>query len=519
VSRHFDGTGDHLDYAGALVVGQPVTFSCWIKRDSVASDRLMTIGVSGTDQNYNGLWISSAGAALAVSATSTATSSASTTVLASTDLDWAHVAAVCAASNDRRSYLRGAGKGTSSNTRSPAGQNAFRVGESLGGGGGFTGYISHMAVWSAALDDSEIAALAAGAIPTAIRPGSLVDYWELPSGGSLTGVNGTVLTATNTTASAESPTILSSSAPAIQAATFRAPVVGGKRRTGGVSQTDTTAPSPAPILATPTGITQTTFDLSWSASFDAQSGLRRYNIERSSTSATDGFAPVTSVSLTFLAYKDTALVANTRYWHRVIAEDFAGNLSTSNVVTATTLQANTGPPGPSQTKIWSRTASHPSSGQQNYENSNVIAALAKRKINSLTAFPGWEKNAARTAAGKTPGIIQAIKAASTINTEVVAYLIYQSIQTVHDTPGNSNYEAYQKLKTAKWFGYGNGITETPIINDRVSGFVKTNYADTCKVVSGKIWRDWFLEWTIAFLRDGATVSNGLTSYTQAVNPY
>lgn len=514
MSRHFDGTGDHLDIASAIAAGQPVSTGCWFKRDSAGSDRLITIGLSGTDTHYNALALSSAGALLAISATTTATSAASSILLASTDFDWHYGLAVFAAPNDRRVYLDGANKGTSINTRAPAGQNALRAGGALTGIGEFTGYMDDLAVWLAALDDSEAAALFAGASPNSIRSGSLAEFWDLPSGGSLTGVNGNVLTATNTTTSSDTPTVISSSAPVIQVATFRAPIVNGKRRTGGVSQADTTAPSPAPILATPTGMTQTTIDLSWSASFDAQSGMRRYNIERSTTSSTDGFAAVTSVSLSFLSYKDTGLVANTRYWHKVIAEDFAGNLSTSNVVTTMTLPANTGPPGPSQTKIWSRTASYCIGGNQDYHQTAVINALAKRKFNIITQYPAWEKNKTP----KAPDMVLAVKAASTIGTKMFPYIIYQSIQKVHDNPGNANWEVSQKLESAKWWAYTNGLAETGKVSDVVSTFWKCNATEAAKLSSGQVFVDWKVDWDIAFLKNGATVSNGTTSYAQVVNP-
>jgi len=512
VSRLFDGSGDWLDYAGALVSGQPLTLACFFKRTSVGNDRLVTIGVNGTDENYNSIWLSSAGAVLAVSATTTATSAASTLVLASTDLDWHSGMAVFAATNDRRAYLDGANKGTSINTRAPAGQNTTRLGASLASAAGFNGYLARVAIWSAALDDAEAVSFHAGLSPSLIRPGSLVEWWELPSGGSLTGSKGTVLTATNTTASADIPAILNSSAPAIQAATFRAPIVGGKRRTGGVSQTDTTAPSPAPILVTPTAISQTTIDLAWSPSFDAQSGLRRYNIERSSVSGVAGFAAITSVAPEFIVYKDSGLVPNTPYWFRVKAEDNAGNISTSNVVTATTSPTSG---GTTSKKIWEYTGSYSLSGFQNYQTTSVTNALAKRMFNIISMYPLWEANKTP----KAPAMVQAVKAASTIGTEMYPYIIYQSIQKVHATDGNANNEAYRKMATNKWWAYTNGLTETGEVDDAVNTFKKMNYTDTCKEVGGQIQRDWYIEWSFGFLRDGATVSNGLTSYTHLPNPY
>lgn len=512
-SRLFDGSGDHLDVASALGLTYPFTFGCFARRNGVATDRLMQVGVAGTDQNYDALAVSSAGAALAISATSTATSTASSTVLLSTDLGWNHYLAVFFSAADRRVYLNGAGKTTSTNSRVPAGRNAFRIGGSLSGASEFSGYIALPAIWTIDLDDAEAVLCAAGALPSAIRPGSLYDYWDFAAG-SLTGlIRATVLTATGTSASTEAPAILSSTAPVIQAVTFRAPVVAGKRRTGGVAQSDTTAPSPAPVLATPVSadITTTTVTLSWSASFDAQSGLAQYTVERSATGPSSGFATAQIVANTLLTVQDTGLVPATTYWYRVKAPDNAGNIATSNVVTLTTAQVPVG--GPSQTKIWSRTASYALSGTQDYSAASVVAALAMRKFNIITIYPLWEKNKIL----KADAMVAAVKAASTIGTKMYPYIIYQSIQKSQATPGSGGYPIYQEIAANHWWAYTNGAAETGEVDDAVSTFKKTNYTEAARLVSGQNMRDRYIDWSIGFLRDGATINNGVTTYTHNVN--
>jgi hypothetical protein len=45
--------------------------------------------------------------------------------------------------------------------------------------GYYSGRVAEAAIWSVALADAEIAALAAGVLPYRVRPGSLLAYWPL----------------------------------------------------------------------------------------------------------------------------------------------------------------------------------------------------------------------------------------------------------------------------------------------------------------------------------------------------
>lgn len=87
--------------------------------------------------------------------------------------------------------------------------------------------------------------------------------------------------------------------------------------------TDTTAPS-VPTLLPVNVISGSRIDLTWTASTDTGgSGLAGYKLERSSTSATTGFAQI--YAGTGLSHSDQTVAAGVRYWYRLRAYDNAAN--------------------------------------------------------------------------------------------------------------------------------------------------------------------------------------------------
>jgi hypothetical protein len=71
----------------------------------------------------------------------------------------------------------------------------------------FSGDVAEVAVWSSVLEQANFDALAAGALPETVLPGSLVDAWSLVSYNDTTqiGVNGTTLAVTGTSLAGSHP--------------------------------------------------------------------------------------------------------------------------------------------------------------------------------------------------------------------------------------------------------------------------------------------------------------------------
>lgn len=82
---------------------------------------------------------------------------------------------------DRTGVLNGdfANKGTNTTSRVPTGVNrlSFGMKDDSSASNPLSGVVHYAALWGAALDDAEIKAISAGAVPSRVRPASLLSYW------------------------------------------------------------------------------------------------------------------------------------------------------------------------------------------------------------------------------------------------------------------------------------------------------------------------------------------------------
>lgn len=186
--RGFSTTGPILlRYAAAMATAVPLTMAAWGKTSVTGSQQYM-LGLfraaAATDRDNFALRISGSNEVAAQTCDNAAASTAlsSTTISANT---WFHAAAVFTSATDRAAFLNGGGKGTNATSRTPAGIDRTSIGlqdnaaanRAFANGG--TGDLAEVGLWSAALTDAEIAILAAGISPLAVRPASLIGYWPL----------------------------------------------------------------------------------------------------------------------------------------------------------------------------------------------------------------------------------------------------------------------------------------------------------------------------------------------------
>lgn len=180
-------TSNYLSVGAAVSTTLPLTFAAWVNRGSAGisgNPTILSMGWSGGTGNYIALQIDgSSGGGIRANVNDGASSFAVTSATLGTST-WAHAAAVFSSSTSRAAYLNGGNKGTSTASKtwantpdrtgigiipnSPA-QQAFAS----------AGAIAEAAIWSVALTDAEIATLATGVSPLAVRPGSLLAYWPL----------------------------------------------------------------------------------------------------------------------------------------------------------------------------------------------------------------------------------------------------------------------------------------------------------------------------------------------------
>lgn len=141
----------------------------------------------------------------------TATAAAVASAASTTDV-WGHSAGVLVNDSERHVYVNGtlAGSDTTARTPNAASINSIYIGAEPDGSPTFDGKMAHPAIWNVALTATEIAMLAAGVSPLAVRPQSLVFY--VPHMGRDTSdidiIGGRVLTNSGTTSDASEPRLL-----------------------------------------------------------------------------------------------------------------------------------------------------------------------------------------------------------------------------------------------------------------------------------------------------------------------
>lgn len=124
---------------------------------------------------------------------------------------------------DRRAFLDGGYKGTEGSSQSFLVNNEFYVGSHRPSSGPsfMTGKIAHVAIWSIALSDAEVALIGAGYNPLVVQAASLVGYWPLVSD-AVAAAGGVNLTLVNT------PTFDGADNPVISTIYDRVITVSGK---------------------------------------------------------------------------------------------------------------------------------------------------------------------------------------------------------------------------------------------------------------------------------------------------
>ncbi len=176
-----DAVNDYLSVASAPATAAPLTMAAWVKSDDdTKAQAALWIGNSASGQAF---YIDLRGNVAGDHVRAGSNDGADATAVSTTGFvanTWCHVAGVFTSTTSRTIYLDGGGSATDTTAITPT-VNQFGIGRQFrpGGGDDFSGMIAEVGIWSAALDASEIAALAKGICPLLIRPQSLVGYWPL----------------------------------------------------------------------------------------------------------------------------------------------------------------------------------------------------------------------------------------------------------------------------------------------------------------------------------------------------
>lgn len=180
MARLFDGIDDILTNTGATPVSAtPLTMACWFRcTQTTAANGLVAVGVNGSN-DYHSLLINGAAAGDPVQARTNGVAASSSTGYSVNT--WHHACGVYASATDRRAFIDGGSKGTNATSATPTTPTKIFVGcrPQAANDLFFSGRICEVALWSAALEDVEVAVLAKGLSPLRVRPDSLVAYYPV----------------------------------------------------------------------------------------------------------------------------------------------------------------------------------------------------------------------------------------------------------------------------------------------------------------------------------------------------
>ncbi len=186
MARSFDDTYKHyLGRLATVVSGPPFTMACWFYGDdaSVWGNLMSVTSLVAKDAHALDLTSAADGQHLAASSQEDDAWHRAETTGTWTANVWSHACGVWATGSSRYTYLDGADQGTNTDACNPGQLGRMNVGGIIYGfgdpGQSFSGRIAEAAIWSAALSNTEVGALAAGYCPLMVRPGDLAAYWPL----------------------------------------------------------------------------------------------------------------------------------------------------------------------------------------------------------------------------------------------------------------------------------------------------------------------------------------------------
>lgn len=210
MSLSFNGTTQFARSTTAVATAYPFSMSIWAYPTSDPGAAMTAIGLfaSGSVSNASLIIVTST---LVVNATcndGTTNNPAATSTSASLNT-WNHLCGTWTSATARAVYLNGGSKGTLATNRTPASlaRTSTGVRDTSAQALWFPGQLANGAIWSSALTDAEVAALAAGISPWEIQPHKLIwfaPYFEI-GGANIQDWFGHPLAITGATTSANTP--------------------------------------------------------------------------------------------------------------------------------------------------------------------------------------------------------------------------------------------------------------------------------------------------------------------------
>lgn len=189
MARETNGSSSLLYTNGTPVTAAPLTMAGWAYSDTLSGKRcLLNINhengsggglqhfALGLDGNTDKLYFQAA-AGSDITANTTTTASVST---------WQHYCGVATSATDRKVFLNGGGKGTSTTSTTPGTTTQVVLGSWSRGTDALVqifdrwdGRLAELTLYNSDLSDTEVAVLASGFRPISVRSANCVAYWPL----------------------------------------------------------------------------------------------------------------------------------------------------------------------------------------------------------------------------------------------------------------------------------------------------------------------------------------------------
>jgi len=179
-------SSQYLNINSAVITsGYPWTLSAWFNSDdaTLAQVILMILYDPIATGFYHRIWMHLAGNVAGDPLRGGVSQAGShyevTTTTGWTAGVWNHACFVGASATSRSIFLNGGGKATTTVSATPGTMGITHISADWNLGNKFSGMLGEIAVWSVALTDEEVSALAAKVPASEIRPDSIKAYWPL----------------------------------------------------------------------------------------------------------------------------------------------------------------------------------------------------------------------------------------------------------------------------------------------------------------------------------------------------
>jgi hypothetical protein len=183
MAREFNGSSQFLDFASDFIGAYPYSVSAWFNSDTIgANQSIFSVGQGDPGTTYHALQAAGGVGSDPIRFIRYDGSGHSAVTSTGYSQDtWHHAACVVASATSTAAFIDGGSKGTDSDNIAYDGSfDEITIGVNARSRSAYMdGSVAELAIWNIALDDAEVAMLAAGIISLRVRPQNLIAWLPL----------------------------------------------------------------------------------------------------------------------------------------------------------------------------------------------------------------------------------------------------------------------------------------------------------------------------------------------------